>query len=203
MALAVQLVLTLLGGSIGLSVREEITAETFGTGAVIWGVASIVIALFVGGYITSQCTVGENRGEAVVHGLVMWGTTLAIVALFTAMGLRAGFNSMIGMASLGQVALQGVDETSEAAARTTGIPQSAIDSAKSQVAASAGVTQERVTEQEASEVAMKASWYALFGVMLSMAAAAIGAFLGGGPTFRLFAVSAACPTTVRTPVTIP
>jgi hypothetical protein len=202
MALAVQLVLTLLGGSIGLSIRDEITAETFGTGAVIWGIASIVIALFVGGYVTTQCTVGENRGEAVVHGVIMWGATLAIVAFLTAMGLRAGFNSMIGMASLGQVALQGVDENWEAGARRAGIPQSAIDNAKGQIAASAGVTQERVTEQEA-DVAMKASWYALFGVMLSMASAAIGAFVGGGPSVRLFGMTTATSTTFRTPAAIP
>ena len=202
-ALAVQLLLMLLGGSIGLSVRDEVTAETFGTAAVIWAIASLVVALFVGGYVTSQCTVGENRGEAVIHGLIMWGATVGIVAFLTAAGLRAGFNSMIAMASLGQMGIQGVDENWEAAARRAGIPQSAIDNAKGEVAASAGVTQERTTEQQSSDVAMKASWYSLFGVMLSMASAAIGAFVGGGPTLRLFGMSTVSTTTFRRPAATP
>src|SRR5688572_28781965 len=76
MAMAVYLVLTLLGGAIGLSVSNDTDAETLSTGAGIWAVVTTIIALFVGGWVTSQCTVGENKMEAVVHGIITWGIVL-------------------------------------------------------------------------------------------------------------------------------
>ena len=122
-ALATFLVLTLLGGSIGLSIRDEVTSETFGTTASIWAIASSIIALFVGGIVTSQCTVGENPGESVIHGIIMWGVVFAFIVWLTATGVRAGFNAMIGVASVGTNAMQGVNESWESLApgrRATG-----------------------------------------------------------------------------------
>jgi hypothetical protein len=119
MALAMFLVLTLLGGSIGLSIRDEINADTFGTSASIWAIASTIIALFVGGYITSQCTVGENRTESIVHGIIMWAVVFAFLIWMTVAGVRVGLNAMMGVASIGATALQGVDHNSETLGRDT------------------------------------------------------------------------------------
>src|SRR6186997_728014 len=63
MALAVYLVFTLLGGAIGLSVSNDTDSETLSNGAAVWAVVTTIIALFVGGWVTSQCTVGENKME--------------------------------------------------------------------------------------------------------------------------------------------
>jgi hypothetical protein len=198
-ALAVQLLLTLLGGSIGLSIRDEVTSETFGTSAAIYGVASIIIALFVGGYVTSQCTVGENHGEATLHGLIMWGVTFAIVVWLTAAGVRAGFNAMVSAASVGTSALQGVDENWEALARRAGATDADIESIRNRTAATTEAAQDPANQEKAADVAMQASWWTLFGVMLSMAAAALGAFLGAGPNIRLLGTHTATAVQVRTP----
>jgi len=48
-------------------------------------------------------------------------------------------------------------------------------------------------------VAMQASWWTLFGVMLSMVAAALGAYLGAGPRVRLLGTATAAA--FRTPAT--
>jgi hypothetical protein len=196
MALATFLLLTLLGGSIGLSIRDEINADTFGTTASIWAIASTIIALFVGGYITSRCTVGENAAESVVHGLIMWGVVFAVIVWLTATGVRAGFNAMIGVASVGTNAMQGVNQNWEALAEQAGVPPERIEEWREQAAASA---QDPVNQEEAADVAMQASWWTLFGVMLSMVAAALGAFLGSGPRVRILGTATATATTFRTP----
>jgi hypothetical protein len=196
MALATFLLLTLLGGSIGLSIRDEVNADTFGTSASIWAIASSIIALFVGGYITSQCTVGENAGESVVHGLIMWGVVFAFIVWLTAAGVRAGFNAMIGVASVGTSAMQGVNENWETLARQAGVPPERIDEWRQQAGAN---VQDPQNQEQAADVAMQASWWTLFGVMLSMAAAAIGAWLGSGPRLRILGVASATETTYRSP----
>src|SRR5919204_199405 len=97
LALAVYLILTLLGGAIGLTVSDNVRTDTLKTGGAIWAILATAIALFVGGWVTTQCTVGENKTEAVVHGVIMWGVVLAMLLWLMATGIRAGFNAMAGM----------------------------------------------------------------------------------------------------------
>ena len=196
MALATFLLLTLLGGSIGLSVRDEINADTFGTSASIWAIASTIIALFVGGYITSQCTVGENATESIVHAIIMWGVVFAFLVWMTIAGVRVGLSAMMGVASVGATAMQGVNQNWETLARQAGVPPERIEEMREQATATA---QDPQTQEQAADVAMQASWWTLFGVMLSMVAAALGAFLGAGPRVRLLGVASATSTTYRTP----
>jgi hypothetical protein len=197
-------VLGLLGGSIGLSVRENITADTFGTGASIWAIVSAIVAFLVAGYIVSQCTVGENYGEAVIHGLVTWAVMLVIVFSLTALGVRAGFSAILGAAAIGENVAQATGETAESIARRGGATDADIQAARDRTAAAVREAQDPATQEEAAETAEKASWVSLVGVMLSMAAAALGAFLGAGPQIRLFGVAApATVTRVRTPAAAP
>jgi hypothetical protein len=196
MALATFLLLTLLGGSIGLSIRDEVNADTFGTTASIWAIASTIIALFIGGYITSQCTVGENATESVVHGLIMWGVVFAFIVWLTASGVRAGFNAMIGVASVGTNAMQGVNQNWETLAQQAGVPRERIEAFRNEAAATA---QSPLNQEQAADVAMQASWWTLFGVMLSMVAAALGAFLGSGPRVRILGMSSTTATTFQSP----
>lgn len=196
MALATFLLLTLLGGSIGLSIRDEVTTETFGTSASIWAIASTIIALFVGGYITSQCTVGENAGESVVHGIIMWGVVFAFIVWMTIAGVRVGFSAMMGVASVGASAMEGVNQNWETLARQAGVPAERIEEWRQQAAATA---QDPQSQEQAADVAMQASWWTLFGVMLSMVGAALGAYLGAGPRVRIFGTATA--TAFRTPAT--
>ncbi|MEX2141414.1 MAG: hypothetical protein WD894_19265 [Pirellulales bacterium] len=196
MALATFLLLTLLGGSIGLSIRDEVNADTFGTTASIWAIASTIIALFVGGYITSQCTVGENPTESVVHGIIMWAVVFAFLIWMTIAGVRVGLSAMMGVASVGATAMHGVNQNWETLARQAGVPPERIEELRRDAAATAQDPQNR---EQAADVAMQASWWTLFGVMLSMVAAALGAFLGSGPRVRILGTASTTATTFRTP----
>lgn len=193
LALAVYLILTLLGGAIGLTVSDNVRTDNLKTGAAIWAVLATAIALFVGGWVTTQCTVGENKTEAVVHGVIMWGVVLAMMLWLVSTGIRAGFNAMVGMANVGSTAARSTTtEDWEAAARRAGVPQSTINDWR-QKAADAPAETRRVVEdpanqQAAVEAATQATWWTLLGTVLSMAAAVGGALVGAGPTYRLRAL---------------
>ncbi|MDZ4820630.1 MAG: hypothetical protein SGJ20_16825 [Planctomycetota bacterium] len=208
MALAIQAVLALLGGAIGLSLSDDISAGTFGTSASIWIVASLIVSLMVGGYITSQCTVGENHGEAVVHGIIMWGITLALMVWMTATGVKAGFNSVMTVATIGNETMEASGQGWKTLALRAGVSEADIQAIQNRAtAAPAGDTTAAtgtpdnatvpVATDEVKDKAMKASWITLFTVMLSMAAAAIGAYLGAGTRLKLVGVAGRGPVAVR------
>jgi hypothetical protein len=198
LALAVYLVLTLLGGAIGLTVSDNVRTDTLQTGAAIWAILATAVALFVGGWVTTQCTVGENKTEAVVHGIIMWGVVLAMLLWLMATGVRAGFNAMVGMANVGQAAARNTTaEDWETAARRAGVPQTTINEWR-QKAADAPAEARRAAEdpakqQAAAEAATQATWWTLLGTLLSMAAAVGGALVGTGPTFRILALGVPAP----------
>lgn len=198
LALAAYLVLTLLGGAIGLTVSDNVRAENLQTGGAIWAILATAIALFLGGFVTSQCTVGENKTEAVVHGIIMWGLVFAMLLWLMAAGIRAGFNAMVGMANVGQtVARNTTAEDWEAAARRAGVPQTSLDDWRRRAADAPAdarrALEDPANQQAASEAATRATWWTLLGTLLSMAAAVAGALFGAGPTFRLLALGAPGP----------
>lgn len=192
-ALALFWLLALLGSAIGLSVSDNVRASNLGTGASVWAILSTALCLFVGGLITSQFSVGENKVEAVIYGLIMWAVVFGMLLWLMASGVRASFNAMVGMATVGAtVARDTTPEGWEAEARRAGVPQARIDEWRKTAAdapeAARRAAQDPENQQAAAEAATRVTWWAFAGTLLSMIAAAAGALVGAGPTFRLLAV---------------
>jgi hypothetical protein len=192
-ALAVFFLLTLLGGAIGVSVGDRVRAEHLSTGAAIWAILTTVIALFVGGYFTSQFSVGENKTEAVLYGLIMWALMFVSLLWMMAMGVRAGFNAMVGMATVGDaVAETTTFKQLEDAARRANLSQEDINKLREQLASSPQTAQLALADpqnrQELLDASREVAWWTFAGTLLSMLAAAGGALLGAGPSFRLVAI---------------
>lgn len=189
-ALALYFLLTLIGSAIGLSVSGHLRASSVGVGAAVWAVLSTVAALFAGGWVTSQLTVGENKVEAIIHGIILWGVLFSMLLWLMASGVKGGFNAMVGMAQAGGAAAQGTSADDwEAAARRAGISQETINTWRGK-AADAPENVRRSAEdtqlhQEAAEAVTRVTWWTVLGTVLSMAAAVGGTLAGAGPTFRL------------------
>jgi len=96
-ALATQLVLTLIGTAVGLATLNPATGEnpsgtTLGIGAGVWLVISSLVSLFLGGYIAGRLG-GTFNGW--LHGLATW----AAVTMFTILLLTTAAGGLIGTAS--------------------------------------------------------------------------------------------------------
>src|SRR4051794_17786669 len=78
-ALAVELVLSVLGISIGATAVNPLTADQsaaqgFGIGAAIWLIVVTIISLFIGGWVAGRLSGFARSTEGLLHGLVTWGT---------------------------------------------------------------------------------------------------------------------------------
>lgn len=82
-AIAVQLVMGILGTGIGLSMVDPVEGTTpgaagFGIGAGIYWLITTVVALGAGGYTAARVAGVHDRFDGLVHGLVVWGVTLIL-----------------------------------------------------------------------------------------------------------------------------
>jgi len=204
LALALYFLLTLLGGAIGFSVSDKFEGRNIGMGAAVYAIVVTALCLFAGGFLASQLTAGENRREAAIYGLLVWAVVFAMLLWLMATGVRAGFNTMVGVATAGSsVANATAQNTSQAdfeeAARRAGYNQQQIDTFKQSIknapadakaAADDPATKAQAEQRarEAGEVATRVTWWSFFGTLVSMLAAGAGGYLGAGPGFRLFAV---------------
>jgi ABC-type transport system involved in multi-copper enzyme maturation permease subunit len=69
----VAMAIYLLLGALGLTLTDRVGSQELGMGAAVWAVATLLVSLFVGGFVTSQCTVGESKTESTIYGVIVWG----------------------------------------------------------------------------------------------------------------------------------
>jgi hypothetical protein len=158
-AVGLLLLLAALGMAVGVSAVEPGQTEMskLGTGAAVWGGASLLIALFVGGMVATRLGATFDGTTSFFEGALVWIVSLLLVAYLAASGitsLAGGAFSMMGGAQ--QVIEQ--------------VQQKAQDPAMQQKA------QEKA--QEVKPQATTAAWITFGALVLSLGAACLGAMAG-------------------------
>ncbi|MBD2409657.1 hypothetical protein FACHB389_12100 [Nostoc calcicola FACHB-389] len=160
-ALATQLILSALFGAIGATsiarsgAPRSITPDIAGNVG-FWSTIGLLISLFVGGWVTTRASGPMNRNTALLNGAIFWATTLAISSWLLASGVSGAFG--IAASNAGQV-------INQAQQSGTPVPRNVPN----------------VTAEEARQIAAatsKALWWFVFGSLLGLAAALMGAVTG-------------------------
>lgn len=188
-AVATNLVLTLFFAALGVTIAETgVRENTIGTAALVAALLSIILSLFVGGWVSTQLTAGETERESVLYGVLTWALVVGFSLAIVGMGARAGYFAIVGGSMIAQQNPTVQHKIEEA--------KVAIEQKKEEFK-NDPAAQERAKNQ-AMDAAVGASWAALVGTMLSMAASIGGAMVGRGATFRLVSGNRAAPTTTTT-----
>lgn len=196
-ALVVQIVLTLLGLSIGLGVMSQTpgtsAAGGVGIGAAIWLVVSTLISLYIGGYVAARLAGVPTRPDGVLNGVVVWAlaTLLSLYLATSAVGTAvSGVASILGQGF--QTATRAVTAVApEAAESVKGNPQEArqtarqaVDEVKQQYRQARRQAEQTLkqAQREATQTAQLAAPVAsgaAFGGFIALVLGAIAAALGG------------------------
>jgi len=166
-ALALMVMLGFLSTAIGFSARDVASDRALFAGAVVCSIVTVVAALFLGGFVVSRITAGEDKTEAFTYGVVLWGVMFALTAALATTGSNLGLNALSAgsqvQAALPSDTFNGIK-----------ISQEDIDKVKSRV------------EKATPAVNPKAAaWWTFAGIILSIAASVAGAIAGAGPTLVL------------------
>ena len=157
-AIATQLILSALGAAIGLTIGASgSSAGAIGIGVGIWTVVSLLIALFIGSWVTAAGCSPMNGKTAMLHGFILWATTLAISAWLLASGVSGAFG--MAASNAGEVLNQ--------------VQQPGGANIPNQVPT---VPTDKL--QQVAGNSAKAAWYFIIGSLLGLAASLIGASVG-------------------------
>ncbi len=157
-ALGTQLGLSALAIAIGLSAGATgANAGSVSLGVVIWSIISLLISLFLGGWVMAQTCGPMTKKTAILNAAILWGTTLALSSWLLASGISGAVGA--AAANAGEIVNQLQQQGG------VNIPNQAPNVDPNQVRDLAGNT-------------AKATWSFLLGSLLSLAGAMIGAALG-------------------------
>jgi hypothetical protein len=191
-AIAVYFLLTLLGTAIGLSIHDRVADRSFNVGAVIYAIVVTAGALFLGGFVASQMTTGENKIEGVLYGVLVWAVVFALLLTVLSRVVASGMGALIGLAN--PVSNVVANPNWEAQARANGATDAEIQNFRNNVQNAPenirNAFNDPANRQQVEDNATRAAWYTFLGTLLSMAAGALGGWIGAGPTFRLFTIRA-------------
>lgn len=162
--IASQLILSSLGLAIGFTIGAA-GADTdpgdIGLGVGIWSIISLFIALFIGAWLMARTCGPMNKRTALLNGAVLWAASLVLSGWLLASGVTGTF----GMAISGANAIM------------SGIEQPAnLDIPEAPGEAVPDLPPAQVERYVAN--AAQASWSFLFGALLGLVAALIGATAG-------------------------
>jgi ABC-type transport system involved in multi-copper enzyme maturation permease subunit len=182
----VALTMCIFFGVLGAALNVTTTANTnvrpehIATGSGIWTIVTLLLSLFVGGFVTSRATVGERKSETLMYGVLVWAVLVAM---------------MVGVGAVGASATYGFGGYLREAGSFMNQPRAQAFTAEDFRNAKINVTTEelnRFNEQRAAArqatenvSATAAAWWAFAGIGLSLFAAILGALVGAGPELIL------------------
>jgi len=159
-AVGLLLLLAALGVAVGITAVDPSQAQlsSVGTGAAIWAGVSLLLALFVGGLVSTRIGATFDGSTGFFSGFLVWVVSLLLVAYLAASGmssLASGAFSLMGGPQ--QVVEQVGEKAQEMSQNLPALQQKA---------------------QEAKPQASRAAWVTFGALVLSLAAAVLGALAG-------------------------
>jgi hypothetical protein len=184
-ALAVDVLLTLLGFAVGLTAFEPTAgaAKGVGMGVGIWLIITAIASVFAGAYFGSRVAGDPWKGDGVAHGVMVWAGFTIISLWLVGSGLGKALNSAAGLAGKSASVLMQPDVRSQVGGAMMEHGYNPADAARG------GRAVPPQAQQQAEDAAKKAadtaatggaiaSWIG-FGIsLLSLIGGAIGGMLG-------------------------
>jgi hypothetical protein len=175
-AVGLLMLLASLGVAIGVTAADPATTDavTVGSAAGLWAAGSLLLALFVGGMVSTRAGAIHDRATSFWEGFLVWVVSLLLMAYLATSG--------IGSLTSGAMQIMGASAP-KAAATAQGQsgggnvdPSTAIDQLRNSVQGATSGLQQRAAQVQPT--AAKAAWATFGALVLSLFAAVLGSLVG-------------------------
>ena len=191
-AISVMALLSTLGLAIGLSSYDPSdSGRAFAIGGGIWAVASALIAFFVGGLVAGRSSALPGRGVGLLNGAMVWAVGIPVLLYLVTSLAGSAVNTAGSVAATAANTAANALPAATDAANSSATPnvtgqdvqnakdkaKSAVDTAKQKLD-SVSAADVRQGAANAAEASKSSVWYTLLGMVLALAAAAVGGAVG-------------------------
>jgi len=183
-AVGLLLLLAALGMAVGITATDPQAADgaKIGIAAAAWAGISLLVALFVGGMVSTRIGATFDGHTTFWEGALVWIVTLLLMGYLATTSLATLMGGTLhvvgGAAQAAATATQGSAATNPDVANAVRNPSSAVQDLKSRIE---GATANGTIQQKAAEAkpaATKAAWGTFAALILSLVAALLGAAAG-------------------------
>src|ERR1043166_5585631 len=180
-ALGFLLLMTALGVAVGISAAQpgETDTGTLGAGAGIWAGVSLLVALFIGGWVSTRIGAIFDGTTGFFEGALVWVVSVLLMLYMASSGIGMLADGAFGLVGGAAKAL-GQGETAQRIENNRGNPAQQAADAKNGVAQliekAGGARQQKA--EEGKPGATRAAWITFGALLLSLLAAALGAVAG-------------------------
>jgi hypothetical protein len=175
-AVGLLLLLAALGMAIGISAVQpgETEPSTLGTGAGIWAAVSLLLALFIGGMVSTRIGAIWDGTTGFFEGALVWVVSVLLMLYLatSGIGMLAGgaANLLGGAAQAAATSPQAQQSAAAGASAAKDKVEELVDRAKS------GELQQKAEEMKPA--ATRGAWIGFGALVLSLLAAVLGAMAG-------------------------
>jgi hypothetical protein len=172
-AITVFVFMSILGVALGLTISHDVDEENLALGAAVWSIVSLLVSLFLGGYVVSLSTAGETKGEALMYGVLLWATLFVVLTVLSAAGVSLGLAGMMN-----DVNLSRGQPTVSPTERAERLREAGFTDRQIKVFSDLGDRTRHVSPTTTA-------WWTVGGMFLALIASLLGAVTGAGPTLVL------------------
>lgn len=199
-ALSTLVVLSVLGAAVaGSTFDPGDRARTYGIGSGVWAAVSMLIAFGIGGWLAARSAAVRGHGDGVLNGamvwvvaipLMLWMISAAVGSAARAANSAAQTGAQLAQAA-GQVmddqavpasARQEADQAGQQAEDTVRQVTQGVQSGQGRQAVQQAGSPEN--QERAADAVAWGAWSTLIALLLSLAAAAAGGYLGARTSDR-------------------
>jgi hypothetical protein len=162
-------VLGVLGAAIaGTAYDPGDNPRMFGLGLGVWGMLSALIAFALGGWVAARSAAVRGETNGLLNGAMVWAVAIPLMAYLAASGAaRVAETAAI---AAGDAMQASATIQADARAITTGNGQTTTTPP--------AVTTDPAAQKAAANTSARAAWGTLIALLLGLAAAALGGYLG-------------------------
>jgi hypothetical protein len=177
-ALSTLAVLAVLGVAVAGSTYDPgDSARAFGIGAGIWSAISALIAFFVGGWLASRSAAVRSEGSGVLNGAMVWVVAVPLMLYMIIGGVGGLLGNAASTAAAGANAAAAQPDMQDRAQTASAKIQSATQQVTEQI-------KQPENQRAAARGTAKTAWGTLVSLLLGLAAAAFGGWVGSGMKYN-------------------
>lgn len=183
-AVGTLLLLAALGVAIGVTAVDPQApdAGAIGTVAGIWAGASLLVALFLGGLVSTRAGAIYDGATGFWEGFLVWVVSVLLMGYLATTGVSSlaggAFSLMGGASSVVSSMVQGGAQSRVANGAAATDPAQAVEQLKSQVQDPAARSELQQKAAQARPAVARGAWITFGALVLSLMAALLGAMIG-------------------------